>query len=230
MRLRTTISCLAAGGLVVCASFAAELKPEVSNNPTRVDAPAKENGVATPDSVAKPAASAGGMDVKMMEEMMKAGAPGPQHEQLKKLTGTFSAKCTMKMAPDAPDMSSKGELKSEMILGGRIQSSTYAGDMMGQPFKGLCFVGFDNTKQKWFTIWMDDMSTMAMYTEGTGSADHKTVTYTGEMPCPANGGKMTPFRQVVTIKSDDSYTVEMFSKDDKGKEFRGMLLEYTRVR
>ena len=222
MRLRTTICAMAVGGLVVCASFAQDLKPQVSNNPTRIDPVEKEDKPAAP--------AAGGMDPKMMEEMMKAGTPGPQHEQLKKLSGTFAAKVTMKMAPDAPDMSSKGELKSEMILNGRVQSSTYAGDMMGQPFKGLCFVGFDNQKQKWWTLWMDDMSTMAMYTEGTGSADHKTVTYTGEMPCPANGGKMTPFRQVVTIKSDDSYTVEMFSQDDKGKEFRGMLLEYTRVK
>jgi hypothetical protein len=219
MRLRNSAILVSMAGVMAVGSFSLSLRAEDPKSTTNMRAPAPP----LPDAPQ-------GMDPKMMEEMIKAGTPGPQHALLKKYTGTFSANCTMSMMPGAPEMTSKGELKTEMILGGRVQSSTYSGDMMGQPFKGMCFVGYDNMKQKWFTIWMDDMSTGMMSVEGDGDAAGKVVTFKGEMPCPANGGKITPFRQVVTFKDDDHYTVEMFSQDAAGKEFRGMSIEYTRVK
>ncbi len=173
-----------------------------------------------------------GMDAAMMAEMMKAMAPGPQHAALKKMVGKFTAEVSMKMTADGPDITSKGTETNEMILGDRYLKSDYTGDMMGQVFHGLNIVGYDNQKKKYVSIWLDDMSTGPMLAEGTSAADGKASNYAGEMICPANG-QMMAFRQIVTITDDDHYQFEMFSKDPKepaGKEFRGMIIKYTRVK
>ena len=171
-----------------------------------------------------------GMDPAMMEAMMKAAQPGPQHAALKKLAGTFDATVSMKMTPDAPEMTSKGTLVSQMIYGDRYLKSDYTGDMMGQAFKGMSIVGYDNMAKKYVSFWMDDMSTGPMMVQGTGDDAAKTVTYSGEMLCPANG-QMMAFREVIKIDDSDHYSVEMFQKDPaSGKEFRGMEIKYSRAK
>ena len=178
----------------------------------------------------KPPATPGGMDPAMMAEMMKVAAPGPQHAALKKMAGKFDAEVIMKMSPDAPDMTSKGSETSEMMFGDRYLKSDYTGDMMGQPFKGLSIVGYDNLKKKYVSVWLDDMSTGPMTTEGTSPDDGKTITYTGEMFCPMNG-QMMAYRQIIKIDNDDHYQIEMFQKDPtSGKEFRAMVIKYSRVK
>ncbi|MBC7784516.1 MAG: DUF1579 domain-containing protein [Burkholderiales bacterium] len=176
----------------------------------------------------KPVAVPAGMDAGMAE-MMKLGAPGPEHATLKRLAGNFTAEVTMKMGADAPAMNSKGTLKAEMIFGGRYIKSDYTGDFMGQPFHGMSLVGYDNMKKKFISMWIDDMSTMAMMSEGTADASGK-VTYVGEAPCMMDGGKIKPYREVVTVTDDDHWSVEMFSKDASDKEFLGMSIKYTRVK
>ena len=38
------------------------------------------------------------------------------------------------------------------------------------------------------------------------------------------------FRGMMTLSDADHYTYEMFMKDDSGKEFRTMRIQYTRVK
>jgi len=170
-----------------------------------------------------------GMDPAMMEAMMKAATPGEHHALLAKMAGHYKAECTMRMGPDAPEITSKGEEHSEMVFDGRYLKSDFTGDMMGKPFHGMALVGYDNTKQKYVSIWVDDMSTSPMVSEGTADKTGKVVTYQGEMECPGMEGKMS-YRNVITIVDHDHYTMEMFQKAPDGKEFTGMTIKYERVK
>ena len=183
------------------------------------------------DKAEKASASAppGAPDAKMMEEMMKANAPGPQHAAMKKMAGKFDAEVTVKMAADAPEMKSKGQEVSEMILGDKFLKSDFSGEMMGNAFKGINLAGYDNMKKKYVAAWVDSMGTGIMTSEGTADSSGKVITYEGDYPCPAEGGKIKHFRQVVTIKDDDHYSFEMFEAGADGKEFRGLYIQYTRV-
>lgn len=191
------------------------------------------SGVSQEQSQQKPAAgaaAAGMPDEKQMAEMMKQQAPGEQHAALKKLVGKFDCDITMKMTADAPEMKSKGTDENSMMFGDRFMKSDFASDFMGKPFKGLNYVGYDNLKKKWISVWMDDMDTGIMTAEGSGDANGKSVTYTGEFPCPMDGGKMRAFRQVVTIDSDDQYTFQMYETPQGSAEFLAMKIVYTRAK
>jgi len=166
---------------------------------------------------------------EMMATMMKMNTPGPEHAALKKLVGKFTAECSFKMAADAPEMTSKGEEENTMILNDHYLQSKYTGDMMGMPFHGIALVGYDNYKKKHCTLWIDDGSTGMAYSEGTADATGKVVTYSGTMPCPMQGGKEIAYRNVLTHIDDDHYQMEMFQPGPDGKEFRGMLIKYSRA-
>jgi hypothetical protein len=180
--------------------------------------------------VEKASAASGGAEAAMMEAMMKAGTPGAEHKLLASLVGKFDAEVSMKMTPDAPDMKSKGQETNEMILGGRYLKTDYTGDVMGMTFNGASLMGYDNTKQKYVSVWADSMSTALTVAEGTADAGGKVITSSGECPCPAEGGKIKPFRQVLTIKDADHHEMDMYSAGPDGKEFRGMHIAYTRAK
>ena len=50
---------------------------------------------------------------------MKAGTPGPEHDKLKAMAGTYEAKVMMWMDPKMPPMEMVGKAENKMILGGR---------------------------------------------------------------------------------------------------------------
>jgi len=180
---------------------------------------------------AKPAAGAGGgPDAAMIEQWMKANAPGEQHALLKRLAGRFTADVTMKMTADGPEMKSKGEEVNEMILSDRYLKSDFSGDMMGMPFKGTNLAGYDTMKKKYISVWGDSMSTGLIASEGDADASGKVITYAGECPCPAEGGQMKKFRQMLTIQDNDHHDFEMFQAGADGKEFCGMKIKYTRAK
>ena len=182
---------------------------------------------------AQPAASdetppAGTADAdKMMAEWMKMNQPGPQHELLKKLEGKWKAEVTMKMAPDGPEQKSQGTDTSEMILADHYLKSEFAGEMMGHPFKGVSLMGHDNLKKKYVSLWIDEMTTGFMTSEGTADSSGKVLTFTGECPDPLSGGNKQ-FRHVFTIENDDKHTFDAYMPGPDGKEFLSMQIVYTR--
>jgi hypothetical protein len=177
------------------------------------------------EDAAKPAA--GGMDAKMAE-MMNAEKPGPQHAQLAKYVGEFTADVQMWMDPKQPAQKATGKERNEMF-GGRHLLGAYEGDMMGQPFQGRSCMGYDNNKKKWSSAWIDDMSTGVMFAEGDADASGKTVTFKSDMLCHMTG-KVQPFRQVATFVDDDTYKYEMHTAGLDGKEFKTMEITYKRVK
>jgi len=121
-------------------------------------------------------ASHAAMDSAAMAEMMKYAAPAEHHKHLETLVGAFDADVTMWMTPGSEPQKSTGQAKNEMILGGRYLQGTYTGEFMGQPFHGITLTGYDNYAQKYVNLWIDDMSTIAMVSEGSCDAAGKVFT------------------------------------------------------
>jgi hypothetical protein len=74
------------------------------------------------------------------QEMPK---PGPEHEVLKKLEGTWEA--TMK----AEGMESKGTMVYKMEMGGLWLTSAFDGNFAGMKFSGRGLDTYDSTKKKY---------------------------------------------------------------------------------
>src|SRR5262245_54225969 len=108
--------------------------------------------------------------------------PGPEHELLKKMEGTWDT--TMKM----PGGKSKGTATYKMDLGGLWLTSKFEGDMGGEKFSGRGFDTYDADKKKFVGVWFDSMSTKPMVLQGTYDKAKKTMTMVGD--APGMDGKM----------------------------------------
>ncbi len=163
---------------------------------------------------------------KKKDEPFAPAKPGPEHKLLAQLDGTWIAKA--KMITPGGSMESTGVLTRKTIMDGLYVQESYQGDIAGSKFKGMGVLGYDTTKKKYCTAWIDNFGTGIMTTEGTYDAATKTWTYLGEEYSVAVGGQMKT-RDVLTIVSDDEERFEMYRTPLKeGKEFKVMEITYTR--
>lgn len=180
-------------------------------------------------AAAKPAdAAAAAAQQAQKEAWAKVAAPGPQHEALKAMAGTFNTDVTTAM-PGAPEQKSTGKSVNEIVLGGRYLQQKYEGTMDGEPFTGMGYTGYDNGKKKFVGTWMDTMSTSILQMEGTADAGGKVITMTAIYDDPMTG-KPTSMRTITTIVSNDKHTFDMYMPGPDGKEFKGMTIVYTRAK
>jgi hypothetical protein len=214
---KIAITFCAATILLACNS---EEKADTNAGETKV-ASASATEKATDDWVAVDSATA-------MQKMMEAGTPGAEHAMLAKSNGAWNAEMTMWMAEGAPGQTSKAAVTNKMLYDGRYQQSDFNGDFGGMPFKGTSVTGYDKTKNKYFTTWMDNMSTTMMNMEGTWDATAKTINFNGKMICPANG-KECEMKETYKIVDDNTHVMTMYGPDMKtGKEYKNMEIKFTR--
>ncbi len=147
--------------------------------------------------------------------------PGPEMEILKKTVGTWD---TEMKADGMPSM--KGTTTYESTCNGMWISSIFKMDFGGQPFEGRGQDGYDQSKKKYVSLWVDSMSSNALVFEGTLSADGKVLNMKAEGPAP--DGKMAIWRSVTTFKDDNHHTFEMYLKSGDMPESKMMTTEYTR--
>jgi len=167
------------------------------------------------------------MDMQeMMEVYKKLGTPGDPHKLLARMAGRWDAKVKSWMEPDKPPMESDGTSDDKMVLGGRFLQQDFTGDMMGAPFTGIGFCGYDNHTKKYVSTWMDSMGTAIMYFEGTAGADGKTITQRSSYDDPFKGPMK--WRTVTRFLDDDTHVFEMYSSDMSGKEEKMLEITYTR--
>jgi hypothetical protein len=175
-----------------------------------------------------PAAAQQGQDEEaMMKVYMQAAAPGAQHQRLAELTGSWQIEFTSWQAPGAPPVEGTGTAEKTMVLGGRYLRESMESSMMGMPFHGLGLLGYDNLRQEYSGVWLDDMSTQLMPYSGQYDPVHKTYTMKGQY-LDAASGQLVTARMVTTVVSDKEHRFEMFMPGPDGKEFKGMEMVYTR--
>jgi len=182
-----------------------------------------------------PRASAGrqtsDQDKKMMEQMMKYGTPGKNHELLKNYVGDWDVEIKMWPNPAAEPMISKGTYKNQLIFDGRYLKGQFEGLMGGMKSMGLEVIGFDLFKNKYTTFWIDSWSTSFVWTSGTLDASGKVLSETGMFPDPLTDGRETQkVRNVTTFIGDGQYRFEMFMSLPDGREMKGLELLCTRIR
>ncbi len=165
------------------------------------------------------------------EEMMKAwmavATPGEAHRKLEPIVGTFDVKTTSWMAPGKPPEESTGTSENRWVLSNRFVEQTVTGTMMGQPFSGVGFTGYDNYKKKYVGAWMDTLGTMIMTSTGTMDASGKKLT-SWSVVDDVVAKKPAKYRSVLTILDNDHHKFEMFGPGPDGKSFKALEISYTR--
>jgi hypothetical protein len=134
------------------------------------------------------------------------------------------------MYPGAEPMKSECSSSAKSIMDGRFIQVEMGGEMPGGlgPFRGLGIYGYDNVSKKFNCTMIDNQGTGMMIGSGELSDDGKTITWNCMFNCPLTG-KPAPVKQIETLNSPDSMSLEMFGPDPKsGKEFKMMTIEFTR--
>jgi len=161
---------------------------------------------------------------EMMRRAEQAGSPGPGHKALQHYVGNW--KCDVKCwtDPNGQPQQSHGTARIGWIMGGRYLEEDFQGEMMGRPFKGRSVTGFNNLKQTYQCVWIDDMNTAMWASEGRG--DQMSITLEGRSSCPATGRTDIPMRAVLRVLGPDKHTFEMF--DGSKGNAKTMEITYTR--
>jgi hypothetical protein len=163
---------------------------------------------------------------EIMEVYRKFGTPSTHHKVLESMAGSWITSIRAWMNPEEPPTESTGTAEHKLILGGRFLQEEMSGQMMGDPFNGIGFMGYDNHTGKYISTWMDSMSTSIMLFEGTASEDGKTITQTTRYDDPIQGPM--EYRAVTTLIDNSTFEFEMYGKDKTGKEDKMMEMTYTR--
>jgi len=157
------------------------------------------------------------------EELATPGAP---HKLLAEMAGKWSVKSRWWMDPGAPPMESAGISEQKMTLDGRFLQQDFSGEMMGSPFAGIGFTGYNNHTGRYVSTWMDSMGTGIYYFEGSAGPDGKTITQTCDYDDPIRGPLR--WRSVTRFVDHNMLEFEMYTADSTGKE--GKMGEMTYIR
>ncbi len=163
----------------------------------------------------------------MMKAWMAYMTPGEPHARFAKLAGSWTTKTKSWMDPAKPPEETTGTCDFKVVLGGRYLEQRFEGSMMGQPFSGIGFTGYDNVKKKYEAFWIDSAGTGMMIMTGTPDKSGKKTVYTGSMLDPTNGKKVA-LRSVDTEVDADNLLFEMWMSGPDGKMAKSMEMAYTR--
>jgi len=159
--------------------------------------------------------------------MEQAIAPGAAHKALEPFIGEWKAEVKAWMAPGQPPTESKGTAKVTWILDGRYVQEEFTGDFMGQPFRGMSLTGYDNVRGKYRSVWVDNMSTTIVTSEGDLDATGKVFTFNGDYACAMTGDKNKQSKLISRLVNKDKHVFEMH--DPKlGANSKVMEITYTR--
>ena len=160
--------------------------------------------------------TAASMD-QMMKLWQKYALPGEYHKKLEVLEGEWDVTTKIWMeGPDEEPNVSHATVVSRPVLGGRFIHSTmkgtmsfeYQGEVMEFPVEGAGYVGYDNFKEKYVSVWMSTSDTAMYYTEGLVDPTGKIFTYYGRMDDWQSGQRAKPYK-IETRIIDENTVVEV---------------------
>ncbi len=160
----------------------------------------------------------------MMAEMMKLAQPGPAHAKLKVMEGNWKVVTKSWYAPGEPTVT-EGTAQNRMILGGRYLEQRMSGTMFGQPFEGYGLTGYDNRRNEYVVLWVDNAS--SWLTTGSGTMDEAGTELTVRSRDIGPDGKPMETRMVTRILDPSRHVFSMYAVAE-GQERLVMEATYTR--
>lgn len=157
-----------------------------------------------------------------------AARPAREHALLQSLAGKWTAKFELTM-PGAPSMASTGTEVNELIGELWVASRYDDPGMLGGPFSGAGFTGYDADKKKYVSAWVDSQSTTITLQEGTYDEATRTLTLSGPSVDPMTGQEGIA-RSVVHWSDDDHRVQTLFVPGTGDEEMQMFEIEYVRVK
>jgi hypothetical protein len=156
--------------------------------------------------------------------------PQKEHEWLQKLVGEWTYESEATMAPDTPPEKFKGS-ESVRSLGGLWVLCESRGEMPGGGTATMLFtLGYDPQKGRYVGTWIGSMMTYLWVYEGSLDAAEQVLTLNTEGPNFSAEGKLTKFRDVIEVKSDDHRVLTSHMLGEDGNWQHVMTASYRRAK
>jgi len=146
--------------------------------------------------------------------------PGPEHEKLKEMVGTWDAEMIAEGAPP-----SKGTMTFRMALGGMWLESDFKGDFAGQKFTGRGLDSYDAIHNEYTSVWVDSMTGYPTVFRGNYDDSGKVLTMHAESVDPT--GQPLKMKSVSTTIDADHMNFKMYMVAG-GEDVEIMTMKYTR--
>ncbi len=135
--------------------------------------------------------------------------PGPAHERLRELVGSYELTLRMWMAPGQPPMETKGSSEFVWFAEGKWLQENWSMPMMGQPTKGLAILGYDNFKQRYVWSKVDSLQTCLTGAFGHFDASGDNLILWGTIDEPMTPEQDKQVRYVYRGFGQDRFTLEV---------------------
>ncbi len=180
-------------------------------------------------AVAQPALGQEQDEAAIMAAYEKAMTPSEAHTYLADLAGTWDMTVTMWMEPGADPIVSQATAKRKMVLGGRYLAEVVEGEgMMGMPFEGHGWTGYDNIGEEYKATWIDNMGTGILVSHGKWDDEVNGIVWRASFIDPVTGGKV----KVKSISQNEGPDKEIYRWYEKreGEEEGRLTMEIIATR
>lgn len=174
----------------------------------------------SPPSAAQPSRN------EVLEAWTDAWTPGEAHARLAAREGVWKLTTRTWGDPSEEPVVTETTAVRQMILGGRCLQERVMGEVQGFPFESLGHLGYDNVTGRWWSTWMDTLSTAVVVTSGTRDPRSREIVLTGEYADPLTG-KPRKVRSVHRWLNLDTERFEWWETRD-GVEVKTMEILYQR--
>lgn len=155
------------------------------------------------------------------KEFSKLSKPGPEHEKLAALVGTWEL--------TIEGVKEKGKAEYKSILGGRFIQEEANVSFGAFAMEWVGIYGFDRQKKKYTAVWVDNMDTSTESGEGDMDAAGKVLSLSGQHLDPRSG-KQAKFVWKIVRDDEKTMRIEMYEVDAAGKEKLAAAIRGTKVK
>ena len=171
------------------------------------------------------AGSAG--DVDIAEALDNAMEPGEGQQKLEPMVGEFDVNIRTWLDPEQPPIESTAVAVTTWVLGKRYIQTMLSGYIMGEPFDGIGYAGYDNVLEQYQATYMDSGGTGMEWFSGSMDPAGESAKLSATIPDPVTGEFLTVEMRLKIAASGDHVT-ELWEEGPTGKMVRIMELQYTR--
>jgi hypothetical protein len=154
--------------------------------------------------------------------------PQKEHHWLQQLVGEWTSEAEAIMGPDKPPEKFTGT-ESVRSIGGLWVMCEGRGEMPGGGIATtIMTLGYDPVRKRYVGTFMGSMMTHLWVYEGGLDSTGKVLTLDTEGPNVAAEGKMTKYKDVIELRSDDHRVLTSHMLGDDGKWYGFMTAHYRR--
>ena len=148
--------------------------------------------------------------------------PGPHHERLGSLIGSWDLRGRWRATPDGEWVEFEAVAEREWLYDGRYVRETVVSDWGGEAFEATAFLGYDNVREEYVQVWLENASTGVQVSTGKADPAGSTITLEGVNSNAMTGEKDVWQRSVMTFAEPDRTVYAGFARDAGGAQFQSL--------